>query len=92
MRETYSLKRFFDCERLAYEMLVNEPNVKIYGFSLDINTACNLQNYKDPAHYGEWVNKRILDDISQDRNILNNFNVEAYFTALYNFYMGYKIK
>ncbi len=91
-RQTYSLKRFCDCERIVFEMLVNEPNVKLYGFSTDFDMCCNLKNYRDPAHYGEWINELILSRISQNRNLLTNENAEEYFNKIYDFYIKYKIK
>ncbi len=92
MRQTYSLKRFFDCERLVFEMLSNEPNVKIFGFSTDFETSCNLNNYRDSAHYGEWINEKILKDIAAGRNRLTNKSAEEYFNKIYNYYIKYKIK
>ena len=92
MRQTYSLKRFFDCEKMAFDMLVDEPNVKLYGFSLDFDRACNISNYKDSAHYGDWVNEKILDDISKYKNRITRSNSDFYFKKIYDFYYNYRIK
>ena len=91
-RQTYSLKRFLDCERLVFEMLSNEPNVKIYGFSTDFDMCCNLENYRDSAHYGEWINEKILKDMAADKNRITKVNAEDYFNKIYNYYIKYKIK
>ena len=48
-----------------------------------------MDNYKDQAHYGEWVNSDILVRMKNDDNLLTRDNYEKYLDEIYDFYSNY---
>lgn len=49
-----------DAEQMVIEELIKYPNVKLYSFCNNAELVCNLEHYRDQAHYDEWVNSQIL--------------------------------
>ncbi len=84
-----TIKWNVEAERTAIELLLECPNVKLYSFTNDFELTCNLDNYKDPAHYGEWVNSDILVRMKNDENLLTKDNYEKYLDEIYDFYSNY---
>lgn len=78
-----------EAERIAIELLLECANVKLYSFTNDFELTCNLDNYKDQAHYGEWVNSDILVRMKNDDNLLTRDNYEKYLDEIYDFYSNY---
>lgn len=78
-----------EAERTAIELLLECANVKLYSFTNDFELTCNLDNYKDQAHYGEWVNSDILVRMKNDDNLLTRDNYEKYLDEIYDFYSNY---
>lgn len=84
-----TIKWNVEAERTAIELLLECPNVKLYSFTNDFELTCNLDNYKDQAHYGEWVNSDILVRMKNDENLLTKDNYEKYLDEIYDFYSNY---
>ena len=84
-----TIKWMVEAERTAIELLLECPNVKLYSFTNDFDLTCDLDNYKDTAHYGEWVNSNILVRMKNDENLLTKDNYEEYLDEIYNFYSNY---
>ena len=84
-----TIKWNVEAERTAIELLLECPNVKLYSFTNDFELTCNLDNYKDQAHYGEWVNSDILVRMKNDENLLTKDNYEKYLDEIYDFYNNY---
>lgn len=75
--------------RLATEILNEMPNVHVFGFWDYTSIICNLDNYKDYIHYGDWVNSFILQAMKSGENELTKYNREKYFDSMYQFYSSY---
>lgn len=84
-----TIKWNVEAERTAIELLLECPNVKLYSFTNDFELTCNLDNYKDQAHYGEWVNSDILVRMKNGENLLTKDNYEKYLDEIYDFYSNY---
>ena len=84
-----TIKWNIEAERTAIELLLECPNVKLYSFTNDFDLTCNLDNYKDRAHYGEWVNSDILIRMKNDEYLLTKDNYEEYLEEIYDFYSNY---
>lgn len=78
-----------DAEQAAIEELLKAPNIKLYSFCNNFELACNLDNYKDQAHYGEWVNSWILEWIKNDEWRLTKDNYQEYLSEIRDFYNNY---
>lgn len=75
-----------ESERIAIEELLQYENIKLFSFTDDFELTCNLDNYKDVAHYGEWVNTWILEWMKNDDHHLTKSNYSTYLNKIYDFY------
>lgn len=78
-----------DAEKCAIEELLQCPNIKLYSFCTNYELVCNLDNYMDQAHFGEWVNSRILNWMYADEYLLTTENYEEYINSIREFYNSY---
>lgn len=78
-----------DAEQAAIEEIVKHPNIKLFSFCNNFELVCNLNNYKDQAHYGEWVNSWILEWMSDDQYLLTEHNYQEYIREIREFYNSY---
>ena len=67
-------------------MLVQVPNIRFYAFDNNFDLVCNLDNYRDPGHYGEWVNSWILEQFQSDEYLLTQDNYRDYLAEIRQFY------
>ncbi len=80
------LEKMRELEEVVIEMLLPFENVQLYGFLDCYDITCNLDNYKDTAHYGEWINSQILQWIYQGEHRLTWENYQAYLMETREFY------
>ena len=78
-----------DAEKMAIEELLKASNIKLYSFCDNFELVCNLNNYKDQAHFGEWVNSWILEWIKNDEGRLTKDNYQEYLSEIRYFYNNY---
>jgi hypothetical protein len=52
-------------------------NLDVYGYE-DQSFLDDIANYKDPAHYHWWVNKKMLNDIAKRKHLLTPTNLPFY--------------
>lgn len=80
---------FIEAEKVAIEELLKHPNIKLYSFNSNYELICNLDNYKDENHYGEWVNSQILKWMYNEEYLLTPDNYETYLSEIRTFYNNY---
>lgn len=78
-----------DAEQAAIEELLKHSNIRLYSFCDNFELICNLDNYKDAAHYGEWVNSWILEWMQDDKYLLTEQNYREYLDTIRDFYGSY---
>lgn len=78
-----------EAEKLAIEELLAHPNIRLYAFCDEFDLVCNLDNYKDYLHYGEWVNTWILECLKKEEHLLTEENYQAYLEEVRDFYSSY---
>lgn len=78
-----------EAEQLAIEELLQHPNIKLYAFCDDFELVCDLDNYKDYLHYGEWVNSWILECLKKEEHLLTQDSYNAYLENIRDFYSSY---
>jgi len=83
------INRFIDAEEIAIKELLQCPNVKLYSFFTNFELVCNLDNYTDQIHYGEWVNSWILEWMGSDEYLVTMDNYQEHIQALREFYGSY---
>lgn len=80
---------YIEAEKVAIEELLRYDNIYLYSFTNNYDLICNLDYYKDQAHYGEEVNSKILYWIKEQKYRLTNENYKQYLTDISNFYYNY---
>lgn len=78
-----------DAEKCAIEEMLQCPNIKLYSFCTDYELVCDLDNYKDQAHFGDWINSEILNCMHEDEYLLTAENYEEYIDSIRAFYNSY---
>lgn len=58
--------------RLCYDALEGFDNVRIYDFSAKEEWVTDIANYKDPLHYGQWINDAITECIARGENLVTS--------------------
>lgn len=69
--------------------MLEYDNVKLYSFFNNYDLICNLNNYKDTAHYSEKINSQILQWIKNDEYLITKDNVDEYLEQEREFYLNY---
>lgn len=91
-KELYTKGEIDSCieaEKIAIEIILQIPNIKLYSFNLMSDITTDLNNYKDPTHYGEWINSKILVWMKNDIGLLTKDNYNEYLRQEYEFYNNY---
>ena len=83
------LLRNFEAQEVAIEELLECKNVKIFSFYNCYDIVCNVDNYKDIAHYGEWINSEILLYMREGEYQLTKDNYKEYLEEVIEFYYNY---
>lgn len=78
-----------EAEQLAVEELLQHPNIRLYAFCDAFELVCDLDNYKDYLHYGEWVNSWILKCLKDEEHLLTKDTYQTYLENIKDFYSSY---
>ena len=87
--ENGSVYRQIEAERLVIEEILKCPNIKLYSFNNIPDITTDLNNYRDSAHYGEWINSLILKWMHDEKYLLTEENYENYLVQELTFYTTY---
>lgn len=72
------LDRVLGLEDMVTKELLKYSNVRLYSFRGNSELIYNLDNYKDVAHYGEWVNSQMLQWMKNDEYRITEENLAEY--------------
>lgn len=89
VRKSGELSKMLSIEKISIEMLLDYENVYLFSFSDAFEWVCNLDNYCDKVHYGEWINSSILSCISKNEHRLSRDNYQDYLRKIHHFYNTY---
>lgn len=78
-----------EVESYVIDLLLPYENIHLYSFSTNEALVTNLDNYKDQAHYGEWVNTLILEWIADGTGRITTENKDAYLKQMGDFYVNF---
>lgn len=84
-----ALEQHIQAEKIAIEELLSEENIELYSFTNNFSLICNLDNYKDSAHYSEGINSQILKWINNGEYRITKENYLDYLTEIEDFYTKY---
>lgn len=79
-----------DAEQIAIEELLRCDNIMLFSFANNFDLICDLDNYKDYVHYGEWINSDILQYMSDGEYQLTKENYLDYMKQIREFYNNYE--
>lgn len=82
---------YINALRLETEELLQCENVKLFAFWNNYEMVCNLDNYKDWAHYSAQINSDILRWMADldERYLLTTDNYQEYWDEVREFYFNY---
>lgn len=78
MQQLTDADRAVVTENLITKELLKYGNVRLYSFRGNSELICNLDNYKDAKHYGEWVNSQMLQWMKNDEYRITEENLAEY--------------
>lgn len=83
------LSWWIEAEQLLIEECLHYDNIKLFSFSNDFALTCNLDVYKDQAHYSGEINTEILQRMHAGSSQLTKDNYKGYLRELQEFYGSY---
>lgn len=89
LHQTGQMERYLEAEKYVIELLLQFDNIHLYSFFTEYDLICDLDYYRDEAHYNEQVNSQILLWIYEGKNELTQENYEEYCKQIRQFYMNY---
>lgn len=89
LKQSGNLERQLEAEKAAIEILLECDNVNLFSFFDEFDMICNLDNYKDIAHYSQDINSMILRAMHEGKNQLTWENYLFYCEKTKNFYTSY---
>lgn len=89
LNQAGALERQLEAEKYMIELLLQHENIHIFSFFTEYGMICDLNNYKDIAHYSENINSQILHWMNQGIHELTNENYKKYCESVQKFYKNY---
>lgn len=89
LKNNGQIDRQINVEQLVIEEILEVPNIKLYSFYNNFGLICDLNNYKDQGHYGEWVNSWMLEQMYEEEYLLTKDNYQVYIDTIREFYNSY---
>lgn len=82
---------YIEALKLETEELLKCENVKLFAFWNNYEMVCNLDNYKDIAHYSAQINSDILQWMADlnEKYLLTEDNYIEYWDEIRDFYFHY---
>ena len=93
MYQEGKLERQIEAEKQMIELILSHSNIRLYSWNDRFDIICDLNNYKDPWHYAEWINAWILRQIYEDSGRLTQYNYMGYIDRIRSKYenMNYNL-
>lgn len=73
-----SFEKQIEAEKMVIEEVLKVNNIKLYSFNNVTEITTDLNNYKDTAHYGEWINTLMLRYMKDEKYLLTQENYKEY--------------
>lgn len=89
LNQARTLERQLEAEKYATGLMFGYENLHLFSFFDEYEMICDLNNYKDIAHYGDWVNSKILKWMRGGVHELTIENYNDYYMCIQEFYINY---
>ena len=86
MVESGKVERQIEAEQYIIELILKHKNIHLFSFNNRTDITTDLNNYKDEAHYGAWINSLILKWMHEGKYLLTEDNYKTYLQEEYSFY------
>jgi len=87
--ETGNAYQIMEAEKYAIEMILEHDNIKLFFFDDLSDVTCDLNNYRDVAHYGGWINSLILYWMKNGEHQLTKDNYMDYIDREIDLYTSF---
>ena len=87
--ELGTAERFISAEEYAIELMLQCDNIHLFSFNNEYDLTCNLDNYSDECHHGDWINSQILAWLYAGTDQLTSANYKEYIAVERAYYLGY---
>ena len=88
-KELGTVDRFISAEEYAISLMLECDNIHLYSFNTEFDMTCNLDNYSDECHHGDWINSQILGWLYSGTDELTKDNYKEYIQMEREFYNSY---
>lgn len=85
--KTGQLEAQLKAEELAVSLMMEAPNIHMFGYADRLEITSNLDNYMDILHYGDWINEEIMNRIYRGEGELTKENYLEYFQRVRQLYL-----
>ena len=89
MNAENSINKYISAQRTATKLLLECPNVRLYSFFEHTEIICDLDNYRDEAHYSDEINAQLLEWMAEGEGLLTVDNYEDRIAWQREFYTGF---
>jgi len=89
MYRTNQLNAQIDAEKYFTSLLLDVPNVKLYGFADRTDITTDLDLYMDTLHYSPEISEKIIELICKGEGELTQDNYETYYENIKYIYTNY---
>ena len=83
------IERQIEAEQFIIERILPYKNIKLFSFNNRTDLTTDLNNYKDIAHYGGWVNSAMLKWMKEEKYMLTTENYKDYLAKEKAFYTSF---
>lgn len=87
--ESGNAYQIMEAEKYAIEMILEHDNIKLFFFDDLSDVTCDLNNYRDVAHYGGWINSLILYWMKNGEHQLTKENYMEYIDREIDLYTNF---
>lgn len=84
-----TINKWIEAETYIIETVLEHENIYLYSFNNCTDITTNLNHYKDPRHYGEWVNSAMLQWMYEGKYLLTQGNYQDYLNTELDFYNNF---
>lgn len=84
-----NIYRYVEAEKCAIEEMLQYKNIKLFSYNTRIDITSDLNNYKDPTHYGSWVSTLILYWMHEGEGRITRDNYDDYINEELSVHLDY---
>ena len=87
--ELGTIERWITSEEYAISLMLECDNIHLFSFNTEFDIICDLDNYSDECHHGDWINSQILAWLYSGTDELTEDNYEEYIAVEREFFTSY---